>query len=262
VTFWKILRIVLLLSMLLVTVLWAVGQKLSGPLEADWTRGVSVAVVLLETGPIPPDSVSSLKAELERGARWAGAEAARYGVTAAKPVSFMVGGPFRIDGAPSLPSPEAGIVERIRSSWRLWRFRQRMDALAGSVVGGTDIRIYVLLEPPRGGQGSPLEFEGVAQEGRRWGLVRAEADPRSAFDIATAVLHETFHCIGATDKYDPAGHAEMPQGLVDPSAGPNQSRGELMVGEVPAGPLGGRLPVNFDEVGVGPVTAREIGWVK
>lgn len=261
-SFWKILRIGLLLALLLVTVLWAVAQKLSGPLEADWNRGVSVAVVLLETGQIPADSVSTLKAELERGARWAGAEATRYGVTAAKPLSFEVGGPFRIDAAPAMPSPEAGFVERVRSSWRLWRFRRRMDALAVSVVGGTDIRVYVLLEPPRGGRDSPLEFEGVAQEGRRWGLVRGEADPRSAFDIATAVLHETFHCIGATDKYDPAGHAEVPRGLVDPSAGPNQSRGELMVGEVPTGPLGGRLPVSFDEVGIGPVTAQEVGWTK
>ncbi|MBT9559133.1 MAG: hypothetical protein IV100_24080 [Myxococcales bacterium] len=260
--FWKLLRVGLLSSMLLVTVLWAVGQTLSGPLEADWARGVSVAVVLLETGPIPADSVNSLKVELERGARWAGAEATRYGVTAAKPLSIEIGGPFRIDGAPALPSAEAGIIERIRSSWRLWRFRRRMDALAVSVVGGTDIRIYVLLEPPRGGHGSPLEFEGVAQEGRRWGLVRGEADPRSAFDIATAVLHETFHCIGATDKYDAAGHAEVPRGLVEPGAGPNQSRGELMVGEVPSGPLGGRLPMSFDELGIGPVTAQEIGWTK
>ena len=34
-----------------------------------------------------------------------------------------------------------------------------------------------------------------------------------------------------------------------------------MVGEVPLGPLFGRLPASAAEVGVGPVTAAEVGWL-
>lgn len=51
--------------------------------------------------------------------------------------------------------------------------------------------------------------------------------------------------------------------LVEPSLSPvfPQRQAELMVGEVPLGPARGRLPRSADELGVGPVTAAEIGWL-
>ena len=79
-----------------------------------------------------------------------------------------------------------------------------------------------------------------------------------------AVGHELLHTVGATDRYDAGGHARDPDGLADPGLVPPypQVHAEWMVGEVPLGPGRGRLPESIDELRVGPVTAREIGWVE
>lgn len=81
---------------------------------------------------------------------------------------------------------------------------------------------------------------------------------------ATAAFDEAFHTLGATDKYDEAGHAIAPGGLVEPTLSPPypQRQAELMVGEVPLGPGRGRLPERPEEIGVGPVTAAEVGWTR
>jgi hypothetical protein len=62
---------------------------------------------------------------------------------------------------------------------------------------------------------------------------------------------------------DAGGHATVPAGLAEPDLVPRfpQRMAELMVGEVPLGPAGGRLPASAAEVGVGPVTAAEVGWL-
>jgi hypothetical protein len=40
-----------------------------------------------------------------------------------------------------------------------------------------------------------------------------------------------------------------------------QARAEIMVGELPLAPGRGRVPESPDEIGIGPETAREIGWL-
>ena len=81
---------------------------------------------------------------------------------------------------------------------------------------------------------------------------------------AVVIAHELLHTLGATDKYDPAGHAVVPAGLAEPDRSPTfpQRYGELMVGEVPLDPMRGRLIASLAELRVGPITAVEIGWVR
>jgi hypothetical protein len=94
------------------------------------------------------------------------------------------------------------------------------------------------------------------------GVVRASLDGDGLLG-ATAAFHEALHTLGASDKYDAAGHAVAPGGLAEPSLDPPypQRLAEIMVGEVPLAPGVGRLPVTAAELGVGPVTAAEVGWV-
>ena len=125
-----------------------------------------------------------------------------------------------------------------------------------------DVRVYLLLEPPQGG-GRGTFAEGSGAAGGEIGLVRAWVEPSDATLALTAVAHELLHCLGASDKYDAAGHAIEPEGLADPGLSPRypQRHAEWMVGEVPLGPGRGRLPASLDEVAIGPTTAREIGWI-
>jgi hypothetical protein len=74
-----------------------------------------------------------------------------------------------------------------------------------------------------------------------------------------AVAHEVMHLLGARDGYDENGHA-LPRGFVEPDVGFPQHFAEVMVGEVPLSETEGRVPETLDEVRVGKVTAREIGW--
>jgi hypothetical protein len=67
------------------------------------------------------------------------------------------------------------------------------------------------------------------------------------------------HLLGARDGYDENGHA-LPRGIVEPDAGFPQRFAEVMVGEVPLREKEGRVPETLDEVRVGEVTAKEIGW--
>jgi hypothetical protein len=102
----------------------------------------------------------------------------------------------------------------------------------------------------------------VAEAGGEVAVVHAALGQDSLL-AATAVAHEALHAVGATDKYDRAGHAIAPAGLYQPDRAPPypQARAELMVGELPLAPGRGRLPERAEELGVGPQTAREIGWL-
>jgi len=119
----------------------------------------------------------------------------------------------------------------------------------------------VVAVPPD--QDAPRFAEGIGEQGGEQGVVRARFDEGGAVLAAAAIFHEAFHCLGASDKYDPLGHAVLPAGLVEPDLLPRfpQRLAELMVGEVPLGPGTGRLPLSVAELGIGPVTAAEVGWL-
>jgi len=144
----------------------------------------------------------------------------------------------------------------------LWSTLHRIDQAAGDVQAPADARIYVQVEPA---EATPRSFaEGVGALGGEVGLVRTGVGGGDASLALAAIPHELLHCLGASDKYDPAGHALEPQGLVEPGRTPPypQRLAEWMVGEVPLGPGRGRLPESLAELAVGEVTAREIGWVR
>ncbi len=245
------MRLVVLLALLLATVAWAVKQWRRGPLRADWEGGVRVAVLLLATDAVSSDAATPLRDALGAAEDWAAAEAARFGVER-RPFDFVVLGPFEApNNPPAIPGADATFFQRVRAAWRFWRFRQAADALAEVEVSAAAVEVYVVLDPESRAKGE-ASFEGVAQEGQRWGFVRGNVD--AAFELAVAVLHETFHCVGATDKYDEAGRPTAAARTVDRG----RPTAELMVGEI-AGHAG-RLPRSFDELEVGPVTAEELGW--
>jgi hypothetical protein len=78
------------------------------------------------------------------------------------------------------------------------------------------------------------------------------------------IAHELLHTLGASDKYDRGtGLPRVPEGLGDPGQKPlfPQDYGEIMAGRVAVGAREAEIPDGLDVMLVGPLTAREIGWL-
>ena len=159
----------------------------------------------------------------------------------------------------SLP-PGASLTERASAALRFEAELGSLDAQTDGLADAGDIRVYVFHTPAGGRR---IFAEGVAAETGDYAFVEASVTPRGALLTALAVAHEALHCVGASDKYDAGGHARESEGLVDPAREPRypQARAEIMVGERPLAPGRGALPERADQIGVGVVTAREIGWL-
>jgi len=256
-------RIGALLVVLFVVATWAVGVTRGRRARRAWDRPIPVVVVLVAREPPPEAAVTRLQGGIEELSRRLEAEFARHrGSATRQPFAFSLAGPVVWDGAFPLEPASAGPFDRLSHAFRLWRALGGIDAAAGVAPELYDARVYVLLEPPPAG--GPRTFaEGSGAAGGEVGLVRAWADPADATLALTAAAHELLHCLGASDKYDAAGHALEPEGLADPGLSPRypQRHAEWMVGEVPLGPGQGRLPASLAEVRIGPATAREIGWL-
>jgi hypothetical protein len=178
-----------------------------------------------------------------------------------RPVLFEVHGPLHPERLPPADPPDGGLASRAIHAWDLWRAERSVFAAAGGFDPAlADVRIHVVASTPTG----RFTFaEGLGAAGGEVGVVRTAFDTGGAFLPATAVVHEVLHCLGASDKYDAAGHAIAPEGLPEPELEPRypQRSAEIMVGEVALGPGRGRLPTGADELAIGAVTAAEIGWV-
>jgi hypothetical protein len=150
------------------------------------------------------------------------------------------------------------LVDAARYAWRLYRFARDIDRRASVPSRGFDSRIYLLLTPPS----DRALVEGMSEHGGRVGYARAELDSESV-DIALFVAaHELLHTLGALDHYGPDGRALVPDGLAEPALEPRypQRFAEIMARERPLSETSEARLVSLDELGVGPATAREIGW--
>jgi hypothetical protein len=98
--------------------------------------------------------------------------------------------------------------------------------------------------------------------GARIGVARIELD-LGTVDLALFVAtHELFHTLGASDRYDETGRTLIPDGLVEPSRVPlyPQRYSEVMTRTLVVAPGNERPPESLAELGVGAITARELGW--
>ena len=77
------------------------------------------------------------------------------------------------------------------------------------------------------------------------------------------LAHELLHTLRATDKYSLATNVPTyPEGYAAPEARPllPQTKAELMAGRIALDERRAEMPSDLDEVVIGAVTAREIGW--
>ncbi len=259
---WRKWRVGLLVAALVVIAAWAGGVQKIRRSRAHWNRPLEVAIVLLAPAEMDEARVARLRDGLGDLDGRLAAEFGRYR-GGGSPFSFSLVGPVSFKGALSFTPDTPGVVDRAKHAYRTWRTLRGIQSASGFDPNPYDVCIYLILEPalPSGG-GVTTFAEGSGAVGGEVGFVRAAAGSNDAVLALTAVAHELLHCLGATDKYDAAGHAVVPGGLAEPQLSPQfpQRYAEWMVGEVPIAPGQGRLPSSLAELRVGPATAREIGW--
>lgn len=250
-------RIGVLLLVLAGVGVWAAGVVRKRERRRDWRRPLDAAVVVVTRGAVPGQLVTALVRRLDALEQLLEAEMRRHRGGDERPFLLQAFGPVPADAAP--PEPEGNdLAARVRHYVALRRWRKPIDRQAGD-PGRKDVVVYLVVSAAGGRQ--PRTAEGMAAAGGELGLVETTLDAASVDLALIAVGHELLHLVGASDKYDADGHA-TPAGLVDAARGGSQQHAEIMVGEIPLGPGRGRLATRLDEVRVGPVTAREIGWVR
>jgi hypothetical protein len=248
-----------LLLILVVTVGWAASTAWRRHARARWTRPLEVGIVLLASeGTVDAEAwragVARLSDRLaEEKRRWLG--------PGPEPFSFTVVGPVPWKGSLPVTPPEGSLGDRLWHALDVWRTIRDVERAAGGGAGGFDVRVFFLAASSRGGAMGFAEGSGALNG--EVAFVRGTADGDLSVSLQ-AIGHELLHTVGARDKYDADGHVLAPDGLADPARVPPypQDHAEWMAGEVPVAPGRGRVAATLEEMQVGPVTAREIGWVR
>lgn len=254
------LRVGMLLLVLLGVGGWVLVRSRQADARTQWIRTLSASVVLVAEQPISSKTQARWRHGVASLQSWFEREWARYRAPAPLPmIALSLDGAVQVDALPALPGAAKGLPERAAE---LLAFKKALAAIDANTPAHArpDLTIYVFLRPnPAEGAGM---VEGVAEAGGIVGVVGGVLDTEDLALELTALGHELLHCLGATDKYDPQGHAVLPQGLAEPDLSPvfPQHAAEVMVGEIPTGPASGKPLKRLDEVQVGPATAREIHW--
>lgn len=255
----RTLRIGILLAVLVGVLLYAWDDVRRRRARNEWQYTLQVAIVLLEEQPVDPRALTLLKDRVAAVEAQLAAEQRRYREGAPPPFHFEVFGPASV----SRPTPERSgesIFALLRSTWAMRSWVRAVDSALDLDASDFDARVYANLRPSLALQ--PTHVEGQSEHGGRIAQVRVELDSASV-DLAWIVMtHELLHTLGATDKYDAVGRALNPEGFADPLQSPlyPQQRVEVMARNRPIEAGVETVPTMISELGVGPVTASEIGW--
>lgn len=253
----KKLRILILLVLLL-SVAWAAYQMQARLADWDTTKWVVIYPIAADESPRTRDYIAQLsEADFAAIEEFLHQEAHRYALAQDTPVQVRLGP--QIDELP--PQIERGVPTlevmlwslKLRYwNWRMSRAHQRPPA---------DIRIYVQYYD---GQRQRVLDHSVGLSRLSLGVVKAFAEANMTEANNVVIVHELLHVFGATDKYDPATNAPVyPEGFLEPDRQPlyPQSQAEIMAGRIPLARDRLQEPRRLDEAAIGPLTAREIGWV-
>jgi hypothetical protein len=252
------LRLAFLLSLLLVTVVYALHDVSSRRARNEWKRTLSVAFVIVTDGAVDRASVARLRARVAALASRLRDEHRRYRPGAPPPFAFVVYGPGRAArGVP--PPPGAGILAALRHAHALWRFTSGADDALSVPSRGFDARLYLVVRPPT----DHALVEGMSEHGGRVAVALAELDDETVDTALIVAAHELLHTVGAHDHYGPDGLSLVPSGLAEPERVPlyPQRFVEVMARNRPISATEEVRPIALEELAVGAATAREIGWV-
>lgn len=185
-------------------------------------------------------------------------EARRYGVAESRPVYVARG--RTLNEQPPPPPYGGNVLQIMHWSLKLRWWARGAERDQPGPPG--NMRIFVIYQDPAVQKQLP---HSLGLQKGQIGVVHAFASKVQNETNNVVLVHELLHTVGATDKYELAnGRPQFPDGYADPQLTPRypQSRAEIMGGRVPLSESEAEMPHSLDHVVVGPLTAREIGWVK
>ena len=251
------------LTLLLVVLAWvALGAWLDRSRSRDWdgTLRVTVYPVAPAGDRISLEYAAGLTADdFAAVAAFFATQASAYGVPVDPPVRIRVShaSPGLPPALPDRPGPLTIAAWSLRLRWYAARVAWK-DPLPSP-----DIQIFATFAPLGPGTQALPDSVGLSK-----GLVAVAhlyADDQAAGGNQVVMAHELLHTLGATDKYDPAsGQPRVPDGLGEPEREPvyPQQYGEIMAGRIATASHQAVMPRDLGMMRVGPLTAREIGWVQ
>jgi len=259
-----LVRVSILLFVLFVVVLYAVKDLRSRRGRNAWDHTLDVAIVLVHvvgTPAVDPAAERALEERIPALEDRLRREAERHRPGLGKPFSIRLHGPIEVAAAP--PSPTSGgAVDLAKQTLAMKAWLRDVDPRAGIVPEHWDMRIYVVARKPASEKSSFVE--GQSEQDGRIGSVAVELDASMVDTTLFVVTHELMHTLGATDKYDATGRTMIPEGLAEPDRSPlyPQPRAEVMARNRVLAEGRETIPTTLEELAVGPLTAREIGWLK
>jgi hypothetical protein len=226
----------------------------------EWQRPLQVALILLQEPEVEPAALARLQQRVEALEAVLEAEFARYGGDF-RPIRFRQFGPVPEASPVPVAAAQPSLWQSLQLSLELGAFARKNDRAAGLDSDDFDGKIYVRLSAPRSQRRSLVE--GLGEDGGRIAVTNLELREDSADFGLFVVAHELFHLLGASDRYDAEGSALLPDGLGDPGLVPRypQRRAEVMARGRVIAPGVEAPPAQLDELSVGSLTAREIGWL-
>jgi hypothetical protein len=253
---WKLIRVTVLLIVLFGVAATTILDRIN---TTSWDKTLWVGIFPLNAdgSEVAEAYVRNLKTEDFAGLEtFFTDEAARYGVKVSRPV--------RIELYPSpreLPPALAAHANILQTMW--WSLKMRWYARSAANVPGrapSHIRVFVLFHDPAI---NPTVPHSLGLQKGLVGVVHAFADRRMAGSNSIVIAHETFHTVGATDKYDLSSGAPLyPAGFAEPDRAPRfpQRYAEIMAGQRALSVSEQEMPESLRGVRVGAQTAAEIGW--
>lgn len=228
--------------------------------DLEWGKNFYVALhpVNVDDSPKVAAYLATLTPEqFEPLTEYFASESQRYGLTMYHPFAIRLGA--QVTGNPPLPPRPASTLDAILWSlhfrWWAWRHSPEMQVRP-------KIRLYLLYHDPDKAEG--LSHSTALSKGRI-GVVHLYGAAEASSQNLVIVAHELLHTVGATDKYDLAtNQPHFPEGYADPKGMPRypQKKAELMGGRIPLSESAAEIPRSLQETLIGPITAREIQWVK
>jgi len=258
-TFLGTLRLALLLTVLACV---GLGAWLDRSRSRDWdgTLRVTVYPAAITDDRQAREYVAGLTVDdFTDVAAFFGTQARNYGVAVDPPIRIRVSHASQglPPALPERPGPLTIAWWSLRLRWHAARVAWE-DSLPNP-----DIQIFATFAPISPGAVPLPDSVGLSK-----GLVAVAhlyADAQAAGANQVVLAHELLHTLGATDKYDPAtGQPGVPDGLGEPDRDPTypQRYGEIMAGRIATGPRAAAIAPDLDSMRVGPLTAREIGWIE
>lgn len=255
--FFRHLRITLLLVILFVV---AMNTWLTQLRTRDWNNTLWLVVYPINAdgsqvteryiGGLSPTDFDGIESFVAAGAQ-------HYQVRITEPLAVHLGPAVR--SVPPEPPTDGGTL-----SIMLWSLQLRYWAFVHDSYNGPtpDIRMFVAYHDPA--RTNRLQHSLGLQKGMI-GVVNAFASPALAARNNVVISHEFLHTVGASDKYDPATNLpRYPAGFAEPELQPRypQRLAEIMGGRIPLSEHEAVMPQSLDKATIGPLTAREIGWLR